>query len=1478
MHLLRAYCGDEIREMELTPGKAYSVGGGQKCDLVLESFQSQKKPLTVAVEDNGWRLEGLKKGPNETWQLAEKLIPFEKVCVLDEEADLALAVYRSGPDTSRAIDLSNVKEVVIGRSSRCDITVDCRQISGQHLRLYRSSDSWEFEDLKSANGTYLDGRLSARGSLTQDDELTLGFARLRLVGDQLTVSYDGTVNSGIRKPEQPKTAASMEDPYPYFFCQSPRLQEELPLEMVELQSPPNIGGKPTINWLDVLLMPLLTVAIMVAVCVFATGIMTTLFFSVPMTLVGLVMSVIRYRRQKNTYQKNEQARLEKYSQYIEEQEAHLVHLESEQRRILSAQNPSTVTCVKISEGPARTLWDRKRRDTDFMTLRVGSGSLPAVFSIRAPRQMLSLEQDQLALRANELEERYQEVQGCPITMDLGTYPTCGVIGNRSKCVELGRNLLVQATAHLSYDDLRVVLIFDREEREKWAFARWLPHIYDDARQQRYIVDSPVQAAKILSQLDDLLSQRILENEKTEYGETPLHRPFYLFLCASYELMVSSPVMKKIAASDPDLGVAAVFLFDRLERLPKDCHYVVELTQKNVLYEKERASAKQQFVLDHIQPEQYEQYARGLAPIRVELTGGGGTLPTNVSFLQGMKAQMPQSLHVEQRWQSPRPEKSMAVPIGQRADGMPFLFDIHEKHHGPHGLVAGMTGSGKSEMVQSWILSMAVNFPPSAVSFVLIDFKGTGLLLPFKNLPHLAGTVSDLDTSIGRNLIALENELTRRKTLLDQYQVSNISGYLKLYHEGKAEKPLPYLFIVIDEFAEFKLRFPDFMQAVNSVFAIGRTLGVHMILLTQKPASVVDDKMNANTRFRWCLKVANSADSRDMLHHPDAAKITNPGRAFVQVGEDEVFEEIQSFWSGAPYNPCRDLTMQRSTKVSVVDLYGQRVSYEPDKTTGYRAEKSEIEAVVEYLDDYCRRSGTERAKAIWTSKLPEELFLRDLTQVGFDGESWSEPEPGLRPAVGLLDDPRSQSQYPFYLNLTEEGHIAVYGAPGSGKTTLIHTLIISAALSYTPDELHMYMMDFGGGSLNLFRELPHVGGVALGDDDERINKLAQMLLDELERRKKRIAELGLVSIQSYKEATGEPLPFILLLLDNFAPVLDMYPDLDTFFQTLVRDCASCGIYLVATANTQSALSYRISQNIKFSIALRMPDKSDYAPIVGSTGGLLPENHPGRGLVCGAPPLEVQFALPAEGAREIDRVQNIRSLSRLMRQKWRGEPAKPIPVLPEAVHPADYPTSELLVGLSCKDVSLCTLDPAVSPFLLVSCAVDGTKHVQALFSQLREKLAPEVELGYAPECTEAFDEAIASLMPVLQDRKNRAQEQALSAETDRPILILIPDIQSCFEGVSNDTARRLASIVSLGDGLHVLVAAAGDAQQISKLYHGGEQFTMRMVQKAAAVLIGGNAAGHNVFSTDLSYSEANAQLNPGEGYLIRERKTVKIKVVE
>ena len=1481
MYLLRAYYGTEIRETELQRGTAFIIEPTLKSDVIPSGFIKQKKPIIITVEDTGWRLDGLRSGMKETLQLVKDIIPFEKVCAIDNEMQTALAVYCTGSDFNTVIDLSKVNEVTIGRNNECDITIACKQISRTHLRLARCGDGWEFEDLKSANGTYLDGKKLARGRLDAGKELVIGFARLRRIGDLLTVCYNGTVMSSVKKNSPAKTVTSADDEYPYFFRQSPRLLDEIPDETIELQSPPSIGGKPNINWLDVLLAPLLTVAVMVAVSFLVSGMARTLYYSVPMTMIGLIMSIFRYRRQRKAYQQSEQARLDQYTSYINEKQEHLTDLGNTQRRVLSSKNPSVETCIKRADGPDRTLWDRRLRDADFMTLRVGVGSLPAAFSVRAPWQTLTLEQDCLAMQANELEERFKEVRDCPITIDLGVHPVCGVIGDRHKCVEIGKNLLVEATAHLSYDELRIVLIYDQDEQTEWSFVRRLPHIYDDDRCQRYIADTPERAKKLLDMMDDFLTQRQLENAKSEYGASKSYRPFYLFVCASYELTVNHPIIKKITSGDRSLGAASVLLFDRMDRLPNECHYIVELAQKNQMYEKEHASNKQLFIPDHVKMEGFEEYARSLAPVRIELTDRGGMLPTSISFLQGMKVRTPQELGISKYWEAPTPEKSMAVPIGSRADGTQFLFDIHEKKYGPHGLVGGTTGSGKTEMVQSWILSMAVHFPPSAVSFVLIDFKGTGLLQPLKKLPHLAGTLSNLNSSISRNLIALQNELTRREKILDEYGVNKISDYLKLYHAGKAEEPLPYLFIVIDEFAEFKKLYPDFMPAVNSVFAIGRALGVHIILLTQKPGEAADDKMKANTRFRWCLKVANSAESREMLHRPDAAKLTTPGRAFVQVGEDEVFEEIQSFWCGAPYNPRLDINRQRSNKVSVVDIYGQRSSYEPDKTTGYQAEKSEIDAVVEYLDEYCRKNGIAHARSVWTDKLPTTICLPELMRVGFDGENWGQSEETLRLAAGMLDDPRSQSKYPFYLDLTGNGHARIYGTGGSGKTTLVQTLIMSAAFSYRPDELNIYAIDFGG-SLNIFRSLPHVGGVVLNGDEERLHKLTQMLLKEQERRRKLISDLGLMNVQAYRKVTGERMPYILLVVDKFAGVKEYtirHPqtELDAFFKSIAQDGASCGIHMILTANTINDIFNSVAENMKFAIALQMGDKSDYASVVGTTGGLYPENFPGRGLVKNNPPLEVQFALPETGEQD-ERAEKIRNICMLMHQKWKSTAAPQIPVLPEVVHVADYPTSELLLGLRCDDVSMYTIDAYTAPFLMISSAVNGVKTTNAIFSQLLRKLEIECEIRFDPEKPMQMDDAIAALMPALQDRKDRANGGKLDHNKDRAILILIPDIQSCFDAISNDTARRLAAIVSLGEGLNVIVAVAGDSQQISKLYHGGEQFTMRMVQKGTSILLGGNASVHNAMTTDIPYSESKMQLASNEAYVVRDGKALKIRVVE
>ena len=1494
--IFRIYRDAALTEQELGEQTAFTVGSGKKDFVQVEGYGFGKKQLTFSREGSSWKWTAVKPLPTRNGPAVSGIMEPGGVLLVDQQRRIAVSVLERDENDTKLVDLSRESEVIVGRSNECGIVVASRQVSGKHLMLRRSAEGWIARNLSNSNGTYCNGKRVEESLLVSGDLLDLGPCRLIFTGDSLSISFRGKVKSNLLPARAEHTVQNPEDPYPFLFHRSPRLKEDLPIEVIEFQDAPSIGGKPSIHWFSVIVPPLLSVGIMAFASFLLGGAMTMLIFSAPMTLMGILMSVANYRRQVKEYRKMDQLRLEKYDGYLDKQEEAIRLAQSEQQRILTAVHPATLECLSIASQPARRLWERRRTDTDFLELRVGEGAVNFCVSFQVPHHGLSLVEDDQEGRAAELAEHYSLVPHCPITCSMGVLPTCGIIGQRESAINAARNILVQAATHHSYEDLRMVLLFPGQETGRWSFVRWLPHIYDDTRTERYIANDPVSARRVLGQVHDLLAARAVRENRQQMGSFH-HEHHFLVVCADPELLRQHPIGQYLTSNDPGLGVSTIFLYDQLDALPKECCTILEMEgRKGSLFCRENASIRQEFTLDPMQEDFYETFARAMAPLRIESAAEKGNLPTTVSFLQGFGVQEPGELPGPRRWSQAVPEKSMAVPIGVRADGQPFLFDIHEKKCGPHGLVAGMTGSGKSEMVQSWILSMALAFPPQAVSFVLIDFKGTGLILPFRNLPHLAGTISDLDTSITRNLIALENELTRRKTLLDAAGVSNISSYLQFYREGKVKEPLSYLFLIIDEFAEFKLQFPEFMQVVNRVFAIGRTLGVHIVLLTQKPGSVVDDKMNANTRFRWCLKVASSADSQEMLRHPDAARITNPGRAYIQVGEDEIYEEIQSYWSGAPYNPNRALSRQRTDKLSVVDLYGFRSCYEPEKTTGFRAEKNEIDAIVEYLDQYTRRQDVPRARSIWTSRLPEQIELPHLLHIAFDGERWGKSE-GLAPVVGMLDDPRTQSQYPLRLDLPQNGHTIIYGAPGVGKTTFLQTFVISTALSYSPEEVVMYLLDFGGGSLNLFCRLPHVGAVVRDTEDVRIKKVCRIVSEELAHRKSLFAQLGIVSISAFCEASHEPMPYLVLVVDNFGPVLNIYPDLDEFFQTLTREGGSYGIYLVATASNENAVPYRIAQNLKGGVALRMPDPSDYASIVGRTDGLEPENIPGRGLVKGKPPLEFQTALPVGGTSEAQRAQQIRQLAEQMNEKWGGARPRDIPIMPSRVLAGEWPTQGLLLGLDCKTVRPVEMDLIRRQFLLVSHFGDmeGKQLLRALVQQLPTRFGGEQITLFDPgerileknrqSChyitsPSEFDGYIASLMPVLQRRMESAatSEGMAWLRGEPPIVLCISDLKTCLEGISADTSRRLASILHLGKGLRVSVMVLALAEDRETLCHSGEMFCIHLTNKADVLMVGGCLRDHGMFDSQLDYTEANESLAEGDAWLLSDGEARRIKHVE
>ena len=1455
---LRFYLGDRLAETELT-------------DKTSLRFPSDEFPPC-----------GLKRGAlrfqekNGVWEYAsqEPLRGADRAGALEpgriyalENARIAFQYYCAELSDTQTVELGGLTKLTLGRSQACTIAIPGREVSSRHASLSKAGGVWMLEDLGSVNGTYLNGAAVQKAEVKPGDAVDVGLCRL-VFGNVLTVRFPG---GGLRLPAArpaERRPYDEEKGYPFAFRRSPRLLETAESGAVSIDPPPPAGAKQTGGLAGILIPSLSTVGVM-AVMTVALGLSPiSLAFSVPTALVGAAVTVHNVRAQRRRGGEKERLRVEKYEAYLAETEQELSRRADRQRQVLCAVHPETRDCLPIAAELQRRLWERRPQDEDFLTLRLGSGSLPASFEARTAREHLTLEEDPLAPRAAELAARYEAVPGCPIVLGLREAVTAGIVGDREQALRLARNLAVQAAVHHSADELRIVTLCRPEEWPRWQFVKWLPHAFASGRSRRLIADSPEAARRLLVPLEEELAAR----ERRGSEKEPL--PYYLFLCAAPEYLRARRLLSLLTKNDPSLGACAVFLSDRLENLPKECSLIVDVKAgRGRCLRRDAADQAQEFTVDAMDEESFDAFARALAPVRLE-EDGQRELPRAVTFLQGYGVRRPEEFDVASNWKSGRPDKSMAVPIGVRAGNEPFVFDIHQSRHGPHGLVAGMTGSGKSEMAQSWILSMALRFSPQQVSFVLIDFKGTGLLLPFRRLPHLAGSISDLDKNISRNLASLESELTRRKKLLDSHGVSTISDYLRLFRAGKAEEPMPYLFLIVDEFAEFKQQFPEFMPVVDRVFAIGRTLGVHIILLTQKPGSVVDEKMSANTRFRWCLKVASAADSRDMLGTPDAAYLANPGSAYVRIGEGEIYEQIQSYWSGAPYDPLGKRRDAGSESIALVQTDGTRAGLLEDGTVGTRVRRTELETTVAYLDRFAEEHHIPRAAPIWTEKLPERLPLAALLPDGFSGGVWPQGGDLCLPA-GLADDPANQRQFPFLLDFAQQGHIAVYGASGSGKTTLLSAAVVSAALSLPPDAVSVYLMDFGGG-MGPLEGLPHVGGAAAGEDGAKIRKLASMLADELQRRRKLFASCGAKNLESYRELTGGRLPRVLLVLDNFAPVPSLYPELDPFFAELSRDGAAFGMHWLVSAANPSALPFRVSQNFKWAAALHLPDRLDYGAIVGRTGGLEPEDVPGRGLMKGTPPLEFQAALPVPGDTEPERLRALRALCEAMDAAWKGARPAPIPVMPQEVSLADASGEGIFLGLDTEEFSAVSFDPAGTPFLLLSQAPDagGEVLLTAILAQYAER-APEKLFCFAPNGLPApvpglrllrggaeLDEALAALMPVLQRRKEAAESG--EQEAFPPIVVAVADLAACRAAASEQSRKRFHLIAALGRGLGVYAAVLGSCADVSRLAVQGDPFLTELAENGAAVLLGGSAQQHDGIPLSMRSADRLAELGAHEGY--------------
>ena len=580
-------------------------------------------------------------------------------------------------------------------------------------------------------------------------------------------------------------------------------------------------------------------------------------------------------------------------------------------------------------------------------------------------------------------------------------------------------------------------------------------------------------------------------------------------------------------------------------------------------------------------------------------------------------------------------------------------------------------------LQKNILSLAVNFHPHDVAFLLIDYKGGGMANLFKNLPHLLGTITNLDGAQSmRALASINAEIHRRERLFGEFEVNHINQYQKKFKNGEATEPLPHLFLISDEFAELKVNQPDFIKELVSIARVGRSLGVHLILATQKPSGVVDDQIWSNSRFKIALKVADRSDSNEMLHTPDAAEITQTGRAYLQVGNNEVYELFQSAWSGADYQPDKDDMGIEDHTIYLINELGQYEILNEDLSgledvDEIKEVPTELDAIVHHIQLLCEEQEIPPVPQPWLPPLKERIALDELEEVQ-PAVAWAQEKP-LSVLLGMADIPQAQKQEAVSINLSKDGHILLYGSPGTGKTTFLQTAGMDLARKFSPKALTMYLMDFGTNGLAPLSKLPQVADTMLLDQTEKISKFVRIMEKELNRRKKLLADYGVGTLDLYRQASGQEEPAIVILLDSYEAFKEEAYEAELFklLVRISREGLSIGVHLLMTAGRQTNLRAQLYSNFKHQLSLPQNEAGEVRAIVGSTPlAMTMEDIKGRALMKREEVDVIQLALPVYGANDTQVLNNLRQEVASLQEAWTGQRPSAIPMVPEELTEKDF----------------------------------------------------------------------------------------------------------------------------------------------------------------------------------------------------------------
>ncbi len=1375
----------------------------------------------------------------------------------DARASVASLIVADGPDAGQRFALGAGANQV-GRDHGSEVRLTDPMVSKRHARL-NVSDVVEVLDLGSANGTFVGGELVQRAVVRPGDRILLGDTALVV--------------------EQVRTGSVQASGNDLEFNRSPYLD---PRYEGEKAVAPDLPDRPRINklpWVP-MLVPLAFGAVMYAV--------TRQVYTLMFMFMSPVMGIGMFWQQKITTRRE----FEEGSRQFRAALDHMTALVDIQRQTEAASRrrehlPSTQVISAVhARGPL--LWVRRPDRHGFLELRAGLATLPTRSEVETPD------------RNNSTPELWDELHAAvgaratvadvPVVAALPECGTVGVAGPRQLALGAARNLLVQLAGLHSPVEVVLAAVCPAESEDDWNWLKWLPHVTSDQSPlEGEHLGSGAGAQQVVAGLEQLIDDRVAGDaagdEAGDGADAVVSSPAVVVVIDD-GVPVERNRLIRLVERGPSVGVFAVWVAPAPTALPAAAEVFFTFDEAN-------GTAGVGFIdggsfvvpmqAEPVAAELVEPFARALAPLRdaSSLRDEASNLPGSVSFLATVGTELGESASaVVERWQQSGSLPTPGVVVRSRraaplhatvgvTSTEPLLLDL--RSHGPHALVGGTTGAGKSEFLQSWVIGLATTHSPKRATFLFVDYKGGAAFGECVKLPHCVGLVTDLTPHlVKRALRSLNAELRYREHVLNRHKAKDV---LEMEKRGEPDTP-PSLVIVVDEFAALVSEVPEFVDGVVNVAQRGRSLGLHLVLATQRPAGVIKDNLRANTNLRIALRMADESDSDDVVGSKQAAMFDpgTPGRAIAKTGPGRLLPFQAAYVGGwtsdtppPPHLEVRELRLGAGRVWEVPE--GDEIDdLDDDADTG----PNDLSRLVSRVEEAADAAGLDAPRKPWLPELAPVYDLARTPQTRTDVEL----------VFGIADDPDEQRQVPISFRPDTDGNMCVIGTGGSGKSAFLRTLAVSAGLSIKGGPCHVYGLDFAGRGLDMLEPLPHVGAVISGDDDERVTRLLRTLRQTIDERALRYTAVRAGTIEEYRRQANQPEePRVLVLLDGIGAFRQTYElgqqgryyDL---LQTIATDGRAVGVHLVVSADRPAAIPSSLGSMIQRRLTLRLASENDYFMSNTPVDLFTESSPPGRGWIEGS---EVQIAVLGGTASTAQQAQAIAGLADEIGRTVDRAPAPRVGSLPEAVELADLPVGSPgrpVVGL--EDESLAPfavhLDTA---FLVVGPPRSGkTTTLTAIAAALRRS-NPQVELLYVGDGRSP----LATMVDWSRRVESDPEIEELAAE-------LVPgfdegSVPSGSMAFFLDNAPKLAARPSDQKLVTLVEAALGAGQfvisdgETSAMGGSWPLFKVLKVTRAGLALVPDQYDGDSVFKTPFPRT-TRAQFPPGRGLLVRDGNVAKVQI--